>query len=99
MALRHRHSFNPKGTGCVQLLRIDKRMYSKANTLLYSNNRFRFPEVITSTPSVTDSTHIASLIHQMGSQARHIRHICIPIPTFDYPQPDRAGLHKTHIKI
>lgn len=27
-----------------------------------------------------------------------IRHICIPFPTFDYPQPTRAILHEAHIE-
>ena len=83
---------------CPALLRINKRMYSEVNTLLYSNNRFRFPKVFTFTSSITDSAHIAPFLHQIESQASHIRHICIPFPTFDYPQPDRARLHKAHIK-
>ena len=74
-------------------------MYSEANTLLYSNNRFRFPEVCTYTPSATDSAHIAPFLNQIGYQASHIRHMCIPFPTFfDYPQPDIARLHEAHIK-
>jgi len=83
---------------CLALLRINKRMYSEANTLLYFNNRFQFPEVFTSTSSATNSAHIASFLHQIGSQASHIRHICIPFPTFNYPQPDSARLHKMHVK-
>ena len=31
-------------------------------------------------------------------QARLIRYICIPFPTFDYPVPDRARLHEAHIE-
>ena len=83
---------------CPVLLRTKKRMYSEANTLIYSNNRFRFPDIFTSTPSATSSAHIAPFLHQIGSQASHIRHICIPFPTFDYTQPDSARLHKAHIK-
>ena len=91
--------FRSKRDGlCPVLLRINKRMYSEANTLLYSNNRFRFPEIFNSTPSATDSAHIAPFLHQIGSQASHIRHICIPFPTFIYFQPDSARLHKAHIK-
>lgn len=83
---------------CPALLRINKRIHSEAITLLYSNNRFQFPEIFASTPSATDSAHIAPFLHQIGSQASHIRHICIPFPTFDYPQPDSARLHEAHIK-
>lgn len=36
--------FRSKRDGlCPALLRINKRMYNEANTLFYSNNRFRFP--------------------------------------------------------
>lgn len=80
------------------LLRINKRIHSEANTLLYSKNRFQFPKLLISTPPATDSAHIAPFLHQIGSQASHIRHICIPFPNFDYPQPDSAKLHKAHIK-
>lgn len=91
--------FRSKRDGlCPALLRINKRILSEANTLLYSNNRFQFPEIFTSTPSATDSAHIAPFLHQIGSQASHIRHICIPFPSFDYPQPDSARLHEVHIK-
>lgn len=73
-------------------------MHSEANALLYSDNRFRFPEVFTSTPSATTSAHIAPFLYQIGPQASHIRYISIPFPTFDYPQPDRARLQEAHIK-
>ena len=84
---------------CPALLRVNKRMYSEAITLLYSYNRFRFPEVITFTPSMTSSAHITPFLHQIGPQASHIRHICIPFFTFDYYyQPDRARLDETHVE-
>jgi hypothetical protein len=83
---------------CPALLCVNKMVYSEANALLYSDNRFRFPKVFTSTPSATDSAHISPFLHQIGSQASNIRHICVPFPTFDYPQPDRARLHEAHIK-
>ena len=64
-------------------------MHREASPLLYSSNCFRFPEVfITSAHSLTKSDRIARLI----------RHICIPFPIFDYPQPARAILHEAHIK-
>ncbi|KAF2241797.1 hypothetical protein BU26DRAFT_524944 [Trematosphaeria pertusa] len=91
--------FRSKGDElCLALLRINKTVYSEASTLLYSDNRFQFPEVFTSTPSPTESAHISPFLHQIGSQASHIRHICIPFPPFDYPESERAGLHQAHIR-
>ena len=91
--------FRSKRDGlCPALLRINKRMYSEAKIVLYSNNRFRFPDIFTSTPSAISSAHIAPFLHQIGSQASHIRHICIPFPVFEYIQPDSAVLHNAHIK-
>jgi hypothetical protein len=73
-------------------------VYSEASPLLYSNNRFRFPDICTSTPSATDSAHIVPFLSQIGSQASLIRHICIAFPTFDDYRRGRAKLHEAHIK-
>ncbi|SRR6266536_1860572 len=83
---------------CPAVLRVSRMMHREASPLLYSNNRFRFPEVFTSTPSAPTSAHIGPFLDQIGSHARLIRYICIPFPTFDYPQPARAILHEAHIK-
>jgi hypothetical protein len=73
--------FRSKRDGlCPALLRVNKRAHSEASPLLYSNNRFRFPDIFTSTPSATDSAHIAPFLSQIGSQASLIRHICIAVP-------------------
>jgi hypothetical protein len=80
------------------LLRVNKRAHSEASPLLYSNNRFRFPDIFTSTPSATDSAHIAPFLSQIGSQASLIRHICIAFPTFDDYRRGRARLHEAHLK-
>ena len=80
------------------VLRVSRMMHREASPLLYSNNRFRFPEVFTSTPSAPTGAHIGPFLDQIGSHARLIRYICIPFPTFDYPQPARAILHEVHIK-
>ena len=87
--------FRSKRDGlCPALLRVNKMMYSEASTLLYSNNRFRFPEVCTST---VDSAHIAPFLRQIGSQASHIRHICIPFPTFMWTPPGSADIHSKNL--
>src|SRR5271156_491988 len=91
--------FRSKGDGlCPALLRVNKRAHSEASPLLYSNNRFRFPDIFTSTPSATDSAHIVPFLSQIGSQASLIRPICIAFPTFDDYRRDRARLHEAHIK-
>ena len=89
----------PKGDGlCPALLRTNKRIYREANTLLYYNNRFRFPRIFTLPPIETVVTHIAPFLTQIGSQASHIRHICITFPQFASHQPDKPGLHKAEIE-
>jgi hypothetical protein len=45
------------------LLRVNKKAYREANPLVYSNNRFRFPDIFTSIPSATDSAHIAPFLY------------------------------------
>jgi hypothetical protein len=86
---------------CPALLELSKQAHSEASPLLYSNNRFRFPDVFTSISSATDSAHIAPFLCQIGSQASLIRYICITFPafpTFHNSQHDRARFHEAHIK-
>ncbi len=83
---------------CPAVLRVSRMIHREASPLLYSNNRFRFLEVFTSTLSAPSSAHIRPFLKQIGSHARLIRYICIPFPTIDYPQPARAILHEVHIK-
>jgi hypothetical protein len=89
---------NQRAGLCPALLRANKKVYSEASSLLYSNNRFRFPDIFISTPCPTTSPHIAPFLHQIGSQASLIRHVCISFPTFDDIRHDRAMLHEAHIK-
>jgi hypothetical protein len=79
---------------CSALLQLNKQAHSEASPLLYSNNRFRFPDIWTS----TDSAHIAPFLLQIGPQANLIRHICISFPTFDDFRHGSASLHEAHIK-
>lgn len=83
---------------CPAILRTNRKMYGEASPLLYSNNRFRFPEVFSSEQRAPTSARIAPFLAQVRWQARHIRHILIPFPTFDYPVPDTATLHQVHIE-
>jgi hypothetical protein len=99
MALRRRPSFGLKETVSIRHFFTSTRgAHSEASPLLYSNNRFRFPDIFTSTPSATDSAHIAPFLSQIGSQASLVRHICIAFPTFDDYRRGRARLHEAHIK-
>ncbi|KAH7327093.1 hypothetical protein BKA65DRAFT_371234, partial [Rhexocercosporidium sp. MPI-PUGE-AT-0058] len=91
--------FRTKREGlCPALLRVNKKVHGEASPLLYSNNRFRFPDIFVSTPSATDSPHVAPFLRQIGSQASLIRHICITFPTFDGFRHDRVMLHEAHVK-
>jgi hypothetical protein len=91
--------FRSKKEGlCPALLRVNKKAHSEASSLLYSNNRFRFPDIFVSTLSATNSPHVAPFLRQIGPQASLIRHICITFLTFDDFRHDRAILYEAHIK-
>ncbi|KAF2270179.1 hypothetical protein CC78DRAFT_194405 [Lojkania enalia] len=97
MARRH-HLCRSKRDGiCPALLRVSRQVHREAIPLLYSNNRFRFPQVITNSCR-TDSAHIAPFLGQIGSQASLIQHICITFPSFEHPQPSTARIHEEHVE-
>jgi hypothetical protein len=79
---------------CPALLQLNKQAHSEASPLLYSNNRFRFPDIW----NLTDSAHIAPFLLQIGPQANLVRHIRISFPTFDDFRHSSASLHEAHIK-
>jgi len=83
---------------CPAVLRVCRTVYDEAIPLLYSSNRFQFPEVFGSTRSVSTYAHVAPFLIQIGLQAKLIHHICIPFPTFDYPVPERTRLDEVHIE-
>jgi hypothetical protein len=88
--------FRSKKDGlCPALLRVNKEVNLEALPVLYSNNRFRFPEVFTST---TTSAQIAPFLQQIGSQASYIRHICIPFPIVNLSRSRKARLYDADIK-
>ncbi|KAF2804520.1 uncharacterized protein BDZ99DRAFT_525357 [Mytilinidion resinicola] len=80
------------------VLRLSSKVYNEASPLLYSKNRFQFPEVFGSAPSLPIRAHVAPFLIQIGSQSKLIHHICIPFPTFNYPVPERARLDEVHIE-
>ena len=83
---------------CPAVLRVSKMMHEEGIPLLYSENRFCFPEVYVGMPSIAISAHIRPFLDQVGSCAELLRHICIPFPEFDYRQRAKTALHHTHIE-
>ena len=73
-------------------------MHDVGTSLLYSENRFCFPEVRVHTPSVSTSAYIRPLLRQIGSYAKLLRHICITFPRFEYSQRIEAVLHQACIE-
>ena len=61
------------------LLRINKKTHREASPLLYSNNRFRFPDIF----FLGSSSNIGIFLCQIGSQASLIRHIYNDFPRLD----------------
>ena len=90
--------WSQRGGLCPALLRVNKRIYHEASTLLYSNNNFRFPNLFPTVNPETYSADIALFLHQVGSQASHIRHICIPFPHLNYSQPGNPRFYEAYIK-
>lgn len=72
-------------------------MYHEAVQLLYSANRFRFPDTGSSTRPAVEYALIAPFFTMVGSRAALIKHICINFPMMRYVEP-RHGLHEAHIK-
>ncbi|TGJ86688.1 hypothetical protein E0Z10_g2014 [Xylaria hypoxylon] len=88
-----------RGRLCPALLRVNKQVHSEASSLLYSNNRFRFPVIFTSMSFAINRAHIAPFLCQIGSQASLIRYICISIPAFPtfFTSPqDKATFREAH---
>ena len=81
-----------------ELLRTNKQAYREASPLLYSHNRFVFPDISASTPPAADGALIAPFVRQIGSQASLIRHICLSFPAFEDYQQKGARLHDAQIK-
>ena len=83
---------------CPALLRVSKRVYHEASPLLYSNNRFRFPQAVADTSFYTDGAHIAPFLYQIGSQASLVHNICIGFPSFEHPQSGGIKIREEHVK-
>ena len=79
------------------LLRVNKTVNREAMPILYSNNRFQFPDAYVSSNAITSSKshgdshlvpYIAPFLQQIGGNASLLRHICI-----DFPPPDWTNIH------
>ncbi|KAJ8131808.1 hypothetical protein O1611_g1813 [Lasiodiplodia mahajangana] len=66
---------------CPSLLRVNKTINREAIPLLYSSNRFRFPDAYTSSTSAMDHEsivpYIAPFLRRIGENTHLLRHICI----------------------
>jgi hypothetical protein len=60
----------------LELLRVNKKMHSEASPVLYSKNRFGYPD----SQRVSHHGHNAPSLRQIGSQTSLIRYICITFP-------------------
>nr|XP_036579702.1 uncharacterized protein CTRU02_10178 [Colletotrichum truncatum]KAF6787382.1 hypothetical protein CTRU02_10178 [Colletotrichum truncatum] len=59
------------------VLRVNKKINAEAIPLLYSKNRFRFPDAYISESYDQDVPYVAPFLRQIGSNANLLRHICI----------------------
>ena len=79
------------------ILRTNKKVYSEASAVLYSDNHFRFPETFLKEPGYYHlqfaetfsketgyGAYIAPFLHQIGPQASRIRHISFGFPEYDH---------------
>ncbi|KAI1396933.1 hypothetical protein F4819DRAFT_473651 [Hypoxylon fuscum] len=88
---------------CPAVLRVNKQMNAEAIPLLYSNNRFHFPDVYTDArPTISSLDHaapyISPFLQQIGSNANLLRHICINFP-HSLASYSKLVLHNEHIKV
>ncbi|KAL8778787.1 MAG: hypothetical protein Q9194_001785 [Teloschistes cf. exilis] len=72
-------------------------LHREASPILYSNNRFQFPEIY---PKVwgRQSAYISPFLKQIGSNATLIRHICIPSPVIYVASSDRGTFRPLQLR-
>ncbi|OAA33091.1 hypothetical protein AAL_00556 [Moelleriella libera RCEF 2490] len=83
---------------CPAVLRVNKLVNSEATPILYSANRFRFPDAYT---SFGDSLvpYIVPFLQQVGRNASLLQHICIKFPAFCYQSWEKPVLRKELIHV
>ncbi|CAH0045752.1 unnamed protein product [Clonostachys solani] len=79
------------------LLRVCKKINQEAIRLLYSNNRFQFPNAFTTSWN-TDVPYIASFVQQIGSNASFLRSIRLDFPT-SFADRKAYVLYKEYIDV
>lgn len=82
---------------CPALLRVNRKIYHEAVPLLYSQNRFQFPDVLTLTPPATDFAYFSPFLRQVGSQANLIKHIRMNFPDINCYRARFKSLHEAHV--
>lgn len=83
---------------CPALLRVNKMVFCEAISLLYSKNRFKFPDILTPSFPTTDFAYLSPFIKQIGSHACLVRHVCLNFPNLHYYGHRYMGLHESQIK-
>jgi hypothetical protein len=81
---------------CPAILRVNRKMYYEAVHVLYSSNRFQFPDAVSSISPPASCAYIQSFLSEIGPHARLLRHIRINFPNIDYNQRRRGELHHSH---
>ena len=66
---------------CPAILRVNKKVYSEARSLLYSSNRFKFSDIELTRKLTTNSAILAYFLSQIEPQnASFLRHVYIDFP-------------------
>ncbi|KAI9888731.1 MAG: hypothetical protein M1814_006463 [Vezdaea aestivalis] len=80
------------------ILRVSKQISREARPILYSNNCFEFSEDFSEDFSVSTEAKTRPFLDRIGINAKLIRHISIPFPTYHPDPPTKALDDETHIK-
>ncbi|KAB5558661.1 hypothetical protein GE09DRAFT_121696 [Coniochaeta sp. 2T2.1] len=88
-AVRRRH----RGDGLSpELLRVNMQCHEEASPVLYSQNTFRFPNLLKNIAS-KDIIHTSVFLSQVGSNASLVRHIILPCPP-NVVERDSSGFYR-----
>jgi hypothetical protein len=89
-AVRRRH----RGDGLSpEVLLVNKQTHREASTVLYSQNVFRFPNLLKNIAS-KDTVHVAVFLEQIGAaNASLLRHVVLPCPP-NVVERDSSGFYR-----
>ncbi|KAK5656918.1 hypothetical protein OQA88_3440 [Cercophora sp. LCS_1] len=89
---------------CPKILRLNKQIRDEALPFLYSHNRFVFPSLYCASlrgdnRSMQGSTHLSPWFHQMGGNAKLIRHVSMRFPGLGHLLEEIHPHHITALSI